>query len=149
MGNCKSSSSREKQTGSREGSRGRDTARVLPYSSVESFDASSEAFDDLSDSANLVEFILKLVNLAKDAMEAGNFRIGHFNGIAGAVVLGLGCHLGLSGELQCPTGQHGTMYAPTNSSRLTACHLCWMEYINRSKCALRAWRLEGSSMRRP
>lgn len=62
-------------------------------------DARLEALDDLANAADLVEFDLELVDFADDGAEAGDFSVGHGDGVAGAVVLHLGCRLGLLGEL--------------------------------------------------
>ena len=56
-------------------------------------DAGLEAFHNLANAAHLVELDLELIDLAENAMEAGNFRVGHLDGVASAVVLNLGGRL--------------------------------------------------------
>jgi hypothetical protein len=63
-------------------------------------DAGLEAFHNLANAAHLVELDLELINFAEDAVEAGDFGVGHLDGVASAVVLNLGGRLCLLRELE-------------------------------------------------
>jgi hypothetical protein len=67
-----------------------------------------EAFDNLADAANLVEFHLELVELAQEGPEAGDFCVGVLDRVAGPVVLGVGRRLCLLRELQKPIVSYNT-----------------------------------------
>jgi len=69
-------------------------------SPVQRFDACAVSFHDLADAPDLVELGLELVNLSKDFVEAFYFGVGHFDCVSRAVVLGLGCCLGLLIQLK-------------------------------------------------
>jgi hypothetical protein len=70
---------------------------------LEMLDAGLKTFHNLANAAHLVEFDLKLVDFAEDAVEACDFGVGHLYGVAGAVILYLGGRLCLLRELgiQC------------------------------------------------
>lgn len=48
---------------------------------------------------DLLKLRFELVNLVQDRAEPGDFRVGHLDRVAGAVVLGLGCGFGGAVEL--------------------------------------------------
>jgi len=63
--------------------------------SIQSFNSLSKPFDNLANAPHLIEFVLELVDLSQDFVEACYFGVGHFDCISGAVVLNLGRSLGL------------------------------------------------------
>lgn len=63
-------------------------------------DPCAEPFYNLANATHLVEFDFEFIDFAEDGAEAGNFGVGHLYRVAGAVVLDLGCDLGLGGELK-------------------------------------------------
>ena len=73
--------------------------RVVLYAAIQAIDPRPEALDNLANAAHLVEFRLQLVDFAQDGTEAGDFGVGHLDGVTCAVVLHLGCGLGLLREL--------------------------------------------------
>lgn len=66
---------------------------------LQTLDTLLETFDNLANATHLVEFDLQLVDLAQDGPEAGDFGVGHLDRVTSAVVLDLGGHLRLLGEL--------------------------------------------------
>jgi hypothetical protein len=70
------------------------------YAAIQAIDPRPEALDNLANAADLVEFRLQLVDFAQDGAEAGDFGVGHLDCITCAVVLHLGCGLGLLRELE-------------------------------------------------
>ena len=74
---------------------------------LEMLDTGLETFYNLANAAHLVEFDLKLVDFAEDAVETCDFSVSHLDGVAGAVILYLGGCLCLLRELriQCQQGR--------------------------------------------
>lgn len=70
------------------------------YAAIEAIHAGLEAFYDFANAPDFVEFDLELVDFAEDGAEAGDFRVSHCHCVTRAVVLHLGCCLGLLGELK-------------------------------------------------
>jgi hypothetical protein len=66
---------------------------------LETVHAGLETFHNLANATHLVELDLELVDFAQDLAEAGDFGVGHLDGVAGAVVLDLRRRLCLLGEL--------------------------------------------------
>ena len=73
---------------------------------IERLDAGAKSLYDFADAADLVEFVLELVDLAQDLVEAGDFGIGHLDQVAGAVVLRRRRLLGLRVQLRGLSGQY-------------------------------------------
>jgi hypothetical protein len=69
------------------------------YAAVQAIHPRLEALYNLANAAHLVEFDLEFVDFAQYGSEAGDFGVGHLDGVAGAVVLHLGCGLCLLCEL--------------------------------------------------
>jgi len=63
-------------------------------------DAGLEPFHNLANATHLVELVLELIDFFEDAVEAGDFGVGHLDGVAGTVILDLGGRLCLLRELE-------------------------------------------------
>lgn len=59
----------------------------------------AKPFHDLANPADLVKFDLEFIDFAEDGSKACDFSVGHLDRVTRAVVLYLGCDLGLCGEL--------------------------------------------------
>jgi hypothetical protein len=69
------------------------------YAAIQAIDPRLEAFYNLANAPHLVEFRLQFVDFAQNGSKASDFGIGHLDRITRAVVLHLGCGLGLLREL--------------------------------------------------
>lgn len=70
------------------------------YAPIQAINARLEALYNLANAAHLIKFDLKLVDFAQNGTKARDFGIGHLHCVTRAVVLHLGCGLGLLGQLQ-------------------------------------------------
>lgn len=119
--------------------------RSTADAAVQVLDAAAIGLDNVANAADLVEFVLQLVDLAQNLVEAGYLGVGVGDDVAGAVILELGGGGGLVGELDSQV----SFGHDCGVGKLTAAQRDWMLCSRRSKCWLNACRLDGSSSRRP